>query len=732
MEKNKIELFHLFAITPDDSFEILHERYQHMEQPDPRMLSWITRGFRILSDPETRQMYLDRYQSCLDRELLVSELLDHLDRRDYIHMKYQFINLLMPETSFYPLSSTRFESSNKSLAVPAKNKSDQLADVMKMATATKEDLEPEFQELLKLRQQDTQKACESYQLDQIYLKLDEFFTPQLTRDDNPPDLHEQLETRIRDYHAHDLPIILPDDPHPVILDLPRTERVHYADNLEFCYKKLIQHQEQRQDIMKISYPHDKIQFSLKDALTFQISGFSRSSSPSNSDQIINILSLDDYCLSLIFAYLPRSQWIFIRAAHPRFRMILKDRLDLTKYFSRPLLQEQLNQEHQMTFTKLGQPIISTPKDTETFNHDYPQLQYNPRDLFWTECSVSQIQMYNKLLNPHCLSWCALVGNLDGIHYIYDNSIYVQKTIEDQKHRLQIKDPDPDHIDATLDRDDWSIDPCLMSVYGGHLEILQDLQQHGFRLTASLCVIAARQGHTKCLDYLMKNNCHSDGDAIYAWTIRFGHVDCLRLLLEKRRHDNMGWPPIHMTLSNWSIVWDQVGCLQLLLEYDPIPFDPIPFVHLCEFAVKHGSLHCLDYLHSQQNNILEDDLCLTATTWGQVETLDYLLKHGCHLRESLCTLAVEHQQFACLKYLYAKGCRGDLETCRKAIQNDDLECLQFLIDHQCPCNVTLLQIEPQQGHYACHNYLRKIFSPVDPQMIRRILPRITNSLLDPIP
>ena len=126
-----------------------------------------------------------------------------------------------------------------------------------------------------------------------------------------------------------------------------------------------------------------------------------------------------------------------------------------------------------------------------------------------------------------------------------------------------------------------------------------------------CGHALTKGHTRCLDYLVKNGtplpayaCH-----LVAW---HGHLECLTFVRER------GCP------------WDEVACEQ---------------------AAHAGHLECLEYMHT--NGCPWDErTCRAAAETGRLACLQYAVEHGCPIDREGCIDVIER--------LDSRG--GDCDRC----------------------------------------------------------------------
>lgn len=128
-------------------------------------------------------------------------------------------------------------------------------------------------------------------------------------------------------------------------------------------------------------------------------------------------------------------------------------------------------------------------------------------------------------------------------------------------------------------------------------------------------------------------------------------------------------------------------------------------HFTDYAIKHGFLNLLKYLHKNEY-YLDNLACNLAAKHGFLEILEYLHKNGFSWNENACLEAAKNGFLEILKYLHENGCSFDEDACEYASCNGHLDCLKYLHENNCPWSHFVFNHTAENGHLECLKYLLK--------------------------
>jgi hypothetical protein len=104
--------------------------------------------------------------------------------------------------------------------------------------------------------------------------------------------------------------------------------------------------------------------------------------------------------------------------------------------------------------------------------------------------------------------------------------------------------------------------------------------------------------------------------------------------------------------------------------------------------------------------------VSAASYGQLETLQWLHQHGCPWCEETCAAAAYRGHFHILKWARTHGCPWNGLTCSAAAHFGDLRALQWARANGCPWNAETFSGAARGGHMHVLTWLKQNNCPWD--------------------
>ena len=263
-----------------------------------------------------------------------------------------------------------------------------------------------------------------------------------------------------------------------------------------------------------------------------------------------------------------------------------------------------------------------------------------------------------------------------------------------------------------------VDPNIANgvAHEGHVDVLAWLYETGCPKDVTACGWAARGGHIRCLDFLIKEAGAPLRQEVCRSAAAGGHLDVLKYLrsLEpspcpwNEETTTSAAAEGHLDMLKWAT---NGGC--------PLGMEA------CAAAAWGGQIEVLDWLvHDRSTAMyLEAECFVSAADGGQLETMKWLLHHGCPwdyevaeaaaakgrldvlkwLRtarwvplppetegeaypwcdETIFSFAARSGDMEVLKWLREEKCRWDAETFSSAAAEGHLKVCEWLLENKCP-------------------------------------------------
>lgn len=302
--------------------------------------------------------------------------------------------------------------------------------------------------------------------------------------------------------------------------------------------------------------------------------------------------------------------------------------------------------------------------------------------------------------------------------------------------------------------DSGVPLCVTSLAAkhGYLNCLKYAVDNGCDLKREACNLAAKHGHVSCLKYV-----HEQGVPVHLndckETIRNGHIECVKYMVDSKAlnfssaliiHEiaarqgnsdmlaylllNVG-PPTIVDAANAAAAFDHLDCLKLLFDAGC----PVSEITLY-VAVHCGAVKCTQFLHESgipwavltlqiPNNIFafkargknfNDDAIPNDL---HLECLLYAAEHGCPLSPETYNLAIVHGFLTLVEYLHSRGVPFGAELVRLAALERKLECLQYLLVHGAPSGADAYIMAVHMDSLECIECLHAYTVPWDIQVTR---------------
>lgn len=267
---------------------------------------------------------------------------------------------------------------------------------------------------------------------------------------------------------------------------------------------------------------------------------------------------------------------------------------------------------------------------------------------------------------------------------------------------------------------WPTTACHEAAANGHLECLIYLASHvgTFSVGRSL-VAAAKGGHVKCVEYLLKIGCDSNQHCVALRNAaRGGHVECVDYMLKLGLKSNLRGA-VNAAAANGHI--DVLYCVERHGDY----FDG----YVLESAAANGHLECTKYLLEKgcswwnftvppikgTNSDCAMLMHKTNCTWtldalaagGETEAIKQFMKKGCAFTSRTLGFASLNGHLECVKFLCENAAPWVSDVTTNAAVGGHLECLRYLHEVGCPFNIEkMARGAAAGGHIGCLRYINE--------------------------
>lgn len=230
--------------------------------------------------------------------------------------------------------------------------------------------------------------------------------------------------------------------------------------------------------------------------------------------------------------------------------------------------------------------------------------------------------------------------------------------------------------------------CSSAAAKGRLEALQWLRANGCPWDKMTCFHAAYEGHLATLQWAMANGCPWDRLAT-TFAVIGGHLDVAEWTLSQ------GCALI-TECDDQAIYHQSVGAfiyedtaLDVVARTDRLDVLEWLRAHGCLAtswtflqAARHGKLAVLDWLH-QHCRPWDQEVCAVLAYWGMLDALQYVRARGCPWDENVCARAAAGGRLQVLQWAVANGCPWDRHSiCYVAAPYCGLQVLQWLVAQGC--------------------------------------------------
>jgi len=211
---------------------------------------------------------------------------------------------------------------------------------------------------------------------------------------------------------------------------------------------------------------------------------------------------------------------------------------------------------------------------------------------------------------------------------------------------------------------------------GHVDCLRHAYEKGDRWDASLCLLAAYNGHAKALAWLLGQGRARDlYDESGPTAIEHGY-------------DRYGVPK---SLAVAAIHGKSIDCVECVLSHGiPLPQDA------CVEAALVGDVDMLRHLHAK-GCALNERVCRAAATRRKLDCLKYARESGLSL--AICNLkaAIQHGDDAVVGYAIQSGWEPAQEDLYEAIYFGRAQCVVHMLDAGLSLNDANWNVAVDKGH-----------------------------------
>lgn len=223
------------------------------------------------------------------------------------------------------------------------------------------------------------------------------------------------------------------------------------------------------------------------------------------------------------------------------------------------------------------------------------------------------------------------------------------------------------------------EPCDIAGANGNLDILKWLTtlENGRRYDAKTGEAAASGGHLEVLEWLDDNNCERDQRACNA-AASMGYLEVLKWLIAKE------WPWTDPTIYGAAAKNGHIAILSYLHSTwnDDHTIGCDWTVNTCYSAAESGQLETLEYLRSSECPWSEELCSIGAASGGHIDILEWIQGKIGRLSEGLCWSAAKNGQLATIQWLVNEKYPIPIDIFDAAIIGGNLELLQWLKEQGC--------------------------------------------------
>lgn len=226
--------------------------------------------------------------------------------------------------------------------------------------------------------------------------------------------------------------------------------------------------------------------------------------------------------------------------------------------------------------------------------------------------------------------------------------------------------------------------CVTAARHNYLNILKWLHNNGFKWDEETFYAAAMGGNIEILKYLREEQCPYDIMELYTYTVSSSedHIDTLQYFYDSN----------YLVKENIFILENDYICNRDKTEHIK---NTISIYKKC----LQSNCGCLGELGFYELP------CNMVAYKGNINSLEWLHKHGFSWNEETCIAASVGNQLEILKYLYENGCPWNEDLCRHAAASGHLEILKYALENGCSCDDRTYASAERHGHFKIMEYLK---------------------------
>lgn len=231
--------------------------------------------------------------------------------------------------------------------------------------------------------------------------------------------------------------------------------------------------------------------------------------------------------------------------------------------------------------------------------------------------------------------------------------------------------------------------CSCAAKQGNIEILRWLRAHDCECGVDACISAASAGHLDVLCWIVSNG----------WTPNSEHP-----LQDERKCANAAAKNGHIEILEWIRThWFDWGHQDMPLLFRTKRAN----AELCESAASGGQLDTLKYLRAK-GCPWDIRVASSAAFYGHIEILKWYLSNGGTWDTQVCSLAAANCQLETLQWLRANEygtCPWGASTCWRAARNGHLGVLKWAHENGCPWDEWTCENAVLKEHFEVLKWLR---------------------------